>query len=164
MPTRFLPDAELAQLSGFPAEIADEDLVTYFTLVDADRRWPLDEHRGGGNQLGLGVQLCTLPWLGFVPNDLAAAPSPAVPPIGARTCAAPVRGGDAPSHQPRLRRRGRRHRISEDALVWTNTGISRNRPSETPTRPSSTTTTANPSPRSGVEGLECLVFLGQLTH
>ena len=37
-----LSDAELAQLSGFPAEIADEDLVTYFTLVDADRRWLLD--------------------------------------------------------------------------------------------------------------------------
>lgn len=78
MPTRFLSDAELAQLSGFPAEIADEDLVTYFTLVDADRRWLLDEHRGAANQLGLGVQLCTLPWLGFVPDDLGAAPPPAV--------------------------------------------------------------------------------------
>jgi hypothetical protein len=78
MPTRFLSDAELAQLSGFPAEIADEDLVTYFTLVDADRCWLLDEHRGAANQLGLGLQLCTLPWLGFVPDDFASAPPAAV--------------------------------------------------------------------------------------
>jgi hypothetical protein len=78
MPTRFLSNAELAQLSGFPAEIADEDLVTYFTLFDDDRRWLLDEHRGAANQLGLGIQLCTLPWLGFVPDDLASAPPPAV--------------------------------------------------------------------------------------
>jgi hypothetical protein len=32
MPTRFLTDAELAQLPGFPAGIAGEDLVTYFSL------------------------------------------------------------------------------------------------------------------------------------
>jgi len=28
--------------------------------------------------LGLAVALCTLPWLGFVPDDVAAAPSVAV--------------------------------------------------------------------------------------
>lgn len=46
MPTRFLSDAELAQLSGFPADIAAEDLVTYFTLTEVDRRWLADDTVG----------------------------------------------------------------------------------------------------------------------
>ncbi len=70
MPTRFLSDAELAQLSGFPTEIAAEDLVTYFRLEESDRRWLIGEHRGAANRLGLGLQLCILAWLGFVPDDL----------------------------------------------------------------------------------------------
>jgi Domain of unknown function (DUF4158) len=31
--------------------------------------------RGQDNVLGAAVQLCTLPWLGFVPHDVAAAPA-----------------------------------------------------------------------------------------
>ena len=78
MPTRFLSDAELAQLSGFPTDIAAADLVTYFTLTEVDRRWLLDEHRGAANRLGAGLQYCTLSWLGFVPDDLTTAPPPVV--------------------------------------------------------------------------------------
>ncbi len=78
MPTRFLSDAELAQLSGFPSDIAAEDLVTYFRLEESDRRWLIGEHRGGVNRLGLGLQLCTLRWLGFVPDDLTSVPAAAV--------------------------------------------------------------------------------------
>jgi len=33
---------------------------------------------GRGNVLGASVQLCVLPWLGFVPDDVTAAPAPAV--------------------------------------------------------------------------------------
>jgi hypothetical protein len=33
MPVRFLSDAELARLSSWPDEIADDDLVTFFTLT-----------------------------------------------------------------------------------------------------------------------------------
>lgn len=33
---------------------------------------------GRGNVLGASVQLCALPWLGFVPADVTAAPAPAV--------------------------------------------------------------------------------------
>jgi anti-anti-sigma factor len=40
MPVRFLSDAELARLSGWPDEIADEDLVTYFALTGDDLGWP----------------------------------------------------------------------------------------------------------------------------
>jgi Domain of unknown function (DUF4158) len=78
MPTRFLTDAELAQLSGYPAGIAAEDVVTYFSLSPEDRRWIVTRHRGPANRLGLAVQLCSLPWLGFVPDDLTAAPPAAV--------------------------------------------------------------------------------------
>lgn len=78
MPSRYLSDAELARLSGYPAEVADEDLIAYFTLSGADRRWVRERHRGPANRLGLALQLTTLPWLGFIPADLAAAPAAAV--------------------------------------------------------------------------------------
>lgn len=50
MPTRFLSDAEVAQLAGFPAEVAAEDLVTYFDLEPDDASWVLTGHRGAANQ------------------------------------------------------------------------------------------------------------------
>ncbi|MGP3921925.1 DUF4158 domain-containing protein [Streptomyces sp. 8N616] len=34
--------------------------------------------RSPKDRLGLAVQLCTLPWLGFVPDDVASAPPAAV--------------------------------------------------------------------------------------
>ncbi|MCA1675955.1 MAG: DUF4158 domain-containing protein, partial [Actinobacteria bacterium] len=77
MPTRYLSDAELARLAGYPDTIADEDLVTFFRLEDEDLRW-VRERRGGANRLGLALQLCTLPWLGFVPDDLSSPPAAAV--------------------------------------------------------------------------------------
>ena len=36
MPVRYLSEAELARLSSWPAEIADEDAVTFFTLTGDD--------------------------------------------------------------------------------------------------------------------------------
>jgi len=39
MPVRFLADAEVAKLSGWPDEIADADLIAYFTLTDDDLGW-----------------------------------------------------------------------------------------------------------------------------
>ncbi len=77
-PTRLLTDAELSQLAGYPDEIASEDLATFFRLDGEDRRWVVEDHRGPSNQLGLALQLCTLPWLGFVPDELTAAPAAAV--------------------------------------------------------------------------------------
>lgn len=84
MPTRFLSDAELARLSGYPTEIADDDLVTFFRLEGEDLAWLGREHRGPANRLGLALQLCTLPWLGFVPDDLGGAPEPAVERLAAQ--------------------------------------------------------------------------------
>ena len=39
MPVRFLSDAELARLSSWPDEIAEHDLVTFFTLTSDEVAW-----------------------------------------------------------------------------------------------------------------------------
>jgi hypothetical protein len=67
---------ELAQLRGFP-ESARAELIRYFTLTPADEAF-VRKFRGRENVLGVAVQLCTLPWLGFVPDDVPAAPAAAV--------------------------------------------------------------------------------------
>jgi uncharacterized protein DUF4158 len=76
--TRVFADEELARLREFP-EISREELLRYFTLTPADRAF-VDPGRGRGpaERLGLSVALCVLPWLGFVPDKVAAAPSVAV--------------------------------------------------------------------------------------
>ena len=77
MPVRFLSDAELARLSGWPDDVADDDLVTFFTLTSDDLSW-LSSNIRIENRLGAAVQLCTLPWLGWIPDDLRGCPSAAV--------------------------------------------------------------------------------------
>jgi Domain of unknown function (DUF4158) len=67
---------ELAQLRGFP-EPARAELIRYFTLAPADEAFA-PKFRGQDNVMGVAVQLCTLPWLGFVPDDVAAAPAAVV--------------------------------------------------------------------------------------
>ena len=76
--TQVFSDEELERLRGFP-EIGREELFRFFTLAPADVAF-VDPGRGRGpaDRLGLSVALCTLPWLGFVPDDVAAAPPVAV--------------------------------------------------------------------------------------
>ncbi|MGH3863705.1 DUF4158 domain-containing protein, partial [Actinokineospora sp.] len=71
-------DAELERLRGFP-EIGRDELFRFFTLTHADVAF-VDPGRGRGpvDRLGLAVALCTLPWLGFVPDKVSAAPPVAV--------------------------------------------------------------------------------------
>src|SRR3954466_3086919 len=73
MPVRYLSDPELAWLSSWPDEIAVEDAVTYFTLSADDLSWLAGFNRQQ-NRLGVAVQLSTLPWLGWIPDDLAGCP------------------------------------------------------------------------------------------
>lgn len=54
----------MMRLRSFP-EIGRVKLIRHFTLTDADEAF-LRKFR---NVLGAGVQLCALPWLGYVPND-----------------------------------------------------------------------------------------------
>ena len=53
MPVRFLSDAELARLSGWPDDVADDDLVTFFTLTSDDLGW-LGSNIRIENRLGVG--------------------------------------------------------------------------------------------------------------
>jgi hypothetical protein len=71
-------DEDLERLRSFP-EINREELIRFFTLTAADVEF-IDPRRGRGpsERLGLAVQLCTLPWLGFVPDDVASAPAAAI--------------------------------------------------------------------------------------
>ena len=69
-------EEELARLRGFP-EAGRAEPIRYLTLAAADEAF-VRKFRGQGNVLGAAVQLCTLPWLGFVPDDIAAAPPAAV--------------------------------------------------------------------------------------
>ena len=69
-------EEELAQLRGFP-EIGRVELIRHFTLTGADEAF-VRKFRGSRNVLGAAVQLCTLPWLGFVPDEVTAVPAAAV--------------------------------------------------------------------------------------
>jgi len=78
--TRVFADDELERLREFP-EIGRDELFRHFTLTSADRAF-VDPGRGRGaaDRLGLGLAmtLCTLPWLGFIPDSMATAPPIAV--------------------------------------------------------------------------------------
>lgn len=77
MPTRFLSDAEIERLEGWPEAIDQEDLARYFALDGEDLVFVRGQH-GAAGQLGIALQLCALRWLGFVPDDLTAAPAEAI--------------------------------------------------------------------------------------
>src|ERR1035437_11010953 len=72
------------QLRGVP-DIGQDELIRFFTLTPADVEFVASRRaRGPAQGLGLAVQLCTLPWLGFVPDEVRAAPPVAVARLGAR--------------------------------------------------------------------------------
>jgi hypothetical protein len=83
--TRVFSDEELAQLRGF-GEIGRRSCSSFHSsCLLIGRLWipVVDTARGSP---GLAVQLCTLPWLGFVPDDVAAGTGgqPPHPPPAAR--------------------------------------------------------------------------------
>src|SRR5712691_2838360 len=84
MTIRVFSDEDLERLRSFP-EINREELIRFFTLTAADVEFvDPGRGRGPGDRLGLAVQLCTLPWLGFVPDKVTAVPSAAVTRLGER--------------------------------------------------------------------------------
>lgn len=58
-------------------------MTTYFTLTGDDLDW-LGSNVRVENRLGAALQLCTLPWLGWIPDDLTACPSTAVDRLATR--------------------------------------------------------------------------------
>ncbi|MEG8179758.1 Tn3 family transposase [Nocardia terpenica] len=78
MATRVFADEELARLREFP-EISREELYRFFRLSPADLAFVAPSRgRGPADRLGVAVAVCTLPWLGFVPDRVSAAPPVAV--------------------------------------------------------------------------------------
>jgi len=72
--------------------IADDDMVTFFTLTSDDLAW-LGSNVCVENRLGAAVQLCAPPWLGWIPDDLTGCPSAAVDCLANQLGLA---GGDVP--------------------------------------------------------------------
>ena len=68
MPGRFLTDAERERFTGFPKTIPLEECVTSFTLSPADLAL-VRLLRGGKNRLGFALQLGSIRYLGFAPDE-----------------------------------------------------------------------------------------------
>jgi TnpA family transposase len=77
MPVQLFTAAERERLDRFPDTVEHDDLVTFFTLSDEDKaRIPVSS--AASNRLGFALQLCTVRFIGFVPNALTSMPAPVV--------------------------------------------------------------------------------------
>src|SRR5712691_395701 len=119
MAARMFSEDQLGQLRSFP-DIGKDDLIRYFTLAPADIAF-VDPGRGRGpaDRLGLAVQLATLPWLGFVPDEVTAAP-PAAPPAAVARLADRMGLGPAvlEGYGQRAHTRSDHLRLVADYLSW----------------------------------------------
>ncbi|MDJ0799663.1 MAG: Tn3 family transposase [Calothrix sp. MO_167.B12] len=73
MPGQFLTQAEREKLSSFPPHPTEDDIIIFFGLTASDLNL-INKRSGDYNRLGYALQLGTLRYLGFVPDDLQAAP------------------------------------------------------------------------------------------
>jgi hypothetical protein len=117
---RVFADEELERLRGFP-EIVRDELARFFTLTPADVAF-VDPGRGRGpaDRLGLAVQLCTLPWLGFVPDDVRSAPPVAVARVADRLG---VAANELAAYGQRVKTRTEHLRLAARYLGWRVPGI-----------------------------------------
>ena len=74
MPGQFFTKAEREQLSAFPSSTTEDDIITFFSLSPEDLKL-INKCSGDHNQLGFALQLGTLGYLGFVPDELTSARS-----------------------------------------------------------------------------------------
>ena len=88
MPVRSLTDAERVRLTGFPTEMAEEELFSYFSLSGPDRAL-VPSRAAPAVRLGFALSLCAVRYLGFCPEDLAAAPEPVLWYVGQQVGAPP---------------------------------------------------------------------------
>lgn len=77
MPVNFLSEVERSRLTQFPSTIPDSDLMAYFKL-SADDQVQINRQRQTHNRLGFALQLSTLRYLGFCPDDLQHPPPEAI--------------------------------------------------------------------------------------
>ncbi|MDH3676240.1 MAG: Tn3 family transposase, partial [Anaerolineae bacterium] len=73
----FLTAAGRERLSTYPEEISSKDLGRFFTLTSHDLNI-VEQQRGDHNRLGFALQLCTVRYLGFIPNNLLDPPQAVV--------------------------------------------------------------------------------------
>lgn len=97
-------------LRAWPTEIAADDLVTFFSPTDDDVTWLRGAHRPE-NQLGVVVQLCSLPWLGWVPDELADCTAAASARLAAILAIDPAAGGGLLAYGGWQGRTRRDHRV-----------------------------------------------------
>jgi hypothetical protein len=76
MPIQLFNDSQRKRLDSFPPEIQYKDLINFFTLSESDLA-QIPVYSAATNRLGFALQLCTLRFMGFIPDDLTSTP-PAV--------------------------------------------------------------------------------------
>jgi len=89
MPVDFLSVSERDHWQRFPETITHEDLVAFFWLSETDVR-EVHRQREPPNRLGYALQLCTLRYLGFVPEDLQTIPPEVVTFVAEQLAVAPA--------------------------------------------------------------------------
>lgn len=116
MATQFFSTAEIRKLESWPVEFDRDELVQYFTLTPEDVAWVNRSARCTPAKLGLAVQLCALPLLGFVPEDVPAAPRAAVSRLAVQL-GIPV--GALASYGTRAQTRTDHLKLAAKRLGWT---------------------------------------------
>ena len=71
----FFTKQDRERLSNFPQDIPQQDVIVHFTLSRKDKRY-LRKVRGDHNRLGFALQMCTLMYMGFCPDDIVSVPLP----------------------------------------------------------------------------------------
>ena len=66
----FLSAAERTRLSNYPKDMENSDLGRFFTLTHADMDMVQQQQRSDYNRLGFALQLSSLRYLGFIPDNL----------------------------------------------------------------------------------------------
>jgi hypothetical protein len=114
---RMFSEGQLEQLRSFP-DVGRDELIRFFTLAPADVAF-VDPGRGRGpaDRLGLAVQLCTLPWLGFVPDEVRSAPLVAVARLAERLAVDPA---EMQGYGRREQTRSDHLRLVSEYLGWKN--------------------------------------------
>ena len=88
MPVQLLSAAERDRANRFPTALTYEDLVTFFTLSEADQE-QIPVHAGPHARLGFALELCALRFMGFIPHDLTGTPPEAVAFVARQLAVAP---------------------------------------------------------------------------
>ena len=73
MPVQFLTKAERERLQSFPEQITTDEIIIFFTLSDKDLTL-VKKRSGDHNLLGFALQLGTLRYLSFIPDDFPQLP------------------------------------------------------------------------------------------